>query len=47
MKSFIMVAKEPGHKDEFDQNAPGSQEDVPGKPGVKNPDTGSSHTTSG
>ena len=38
----------PGHKDEFDPNAPkGSQEDVPGKPGVKNPDTGSSHTTSG
>ncbi|MCG2240012.1 accumulation-associated protein Aap, partial [Staphylococcus epidermidis] len=31
----------PGHKDEFDPNAPkGSQEDVPGKPGVKNPDTG-------
>ena len=30
----------PGHKDEFDPNAPkGSQEDVPGKPGVKNPDT--------
>ena len=26
----------PGHKDEFDPNAPkGSQEDVPGKPGVK------------
>ena len=38
----------PGHKDEFDPNAPkGSQEDVPGKPGVKNPDGGSSHTTSG
>ena len=37
MKSFIMVAKKsPGHKDEFDPNAPkGSQEDVPGKPGVK------------
>ncbi|WP_305807490.1 E domain-containing protein, partial [Staphylococcus hominis] len=30
-----------GHKDEFDPNAPkGSKEDVPGKPGVKNPDTG-------
>ncbi|MCD8791640.1 E domain-containing protein, partial [Staphylococcus hominis] len=30
----------PGHKDEFDPNAPkGSKEDVPGKPGVKNPDT--------
>ncbi|EIZ2001499.1 E domain-containing protein, partial [Staphylococcus haemolyticus] len=29
-----------GHKDEFDPNAPkGSKEDVPGKPGVKNPDT--------
>ncbi|WP_186363724.1 G5 domain-containing protein, partial [Staphylococcus hominis] len=28
----------PGHKDEFDPNAPkGSKEDVPGKPGVKNP----------
>ena len=38
MKSQNMVAKEikPGHKDEFDPNAPkGSQEDVPGKPGVK------------
>ncbi|HDY9505687.1 TPA: E domain-containing protein, partial [Staphylococcus argenteus] len=31
----------PGHKDEFDPNAPkGSQENIPGKPGVKNPDTG-------
>ena len=30
-----------GHKDEFDPNAPkGSKEDVPGKPGIKNPDTG-------
>ncbi len=30
-----------GHKDEFDPNAPkGSEENVPGKPGVKNPDTG-------
>ncbi|WP_458363285.1 E domain-containing protein [Staphylococcus epidermidis] len=37
----------PGHKDEFDPNAPkGSQEDVPGKPGVKNPDTGEVVTTS-
>ena len=26
----------PGHKDEFDPNAPkGSKEDVPGKPGIK------------
>ena len=31
----------PGHKDEFDPNAPkGSQTTQPGKPGVKNPDTG-------
>ncbi|WP_225973937.1 E domain-containing protein, partial [Staphylococcus epidermidis] len=31
----------PGHKDEFDPNAPkGSQDNEPGKPGVKNPDTG-------
>ncbi|MCI2926200.1 E domain-containing protein, partial [Staphylococcus hominis] len=31
----------PGHKDEFDPNAPkGSKEDVPGKPGIKNPNTG-------
>ena len=30
-----------GHKDEFDPNAPkGSEEEVPGKPGIKNPDTG-------
>ncbi|KAA3425286.1 E domain-containing protein, partial [Streptococcus pneumoniae] len=30
-----------GHKDEFDPNAPkGSKEDVPGKPGIKNPNTG-------
>ena len=30
-----------GHKDEFDPNAPkGSQTTQPGKPGVKNPDTG-------
>ncbi|WP_222114663.1 E domain-containing protein, partial [Staphylococcus haemolyticus] len=29
------------HKIDSDPNAPkGSQEDVPGKPGVKNPDTG-------
>ncbi|MBF2319373.1 E domain-containing protein, partial [Staphylococcus hominis] len=29
-----------GHKDEFDPNAPkGSEEEVPGKPGIKNPDT--------
>ena len=38
MKSFIMVAKKipQGHKDEFDPNAPkGSEENVPGKPGVK------------
>ncbi len=39
MKSQNMVAKKSSqsHKDEFDPNAPkGSQEDVPGKPGVKN-----------
>ncbi|MBM0766677.1 LPXTG cell wall anchor domain-containing protein [Staphylococcus epidermidis] len=31
----------PGHKDEFDPNAPvDSKTEVPGKPGVKNPDTG-------
>ena len=38
MKSFNYGGEEikPGHKDEFDPNAPkGSQEDVPGKPGVK------------
>ena len=30
-----------GHKDEFDPNAPvDSKTEVPGKPGVKNPDTG-------
>ncbi|MEB6267067.1 E domain-containing protein, partial [Staphylococcus haemolyticus] len=30
-----------GHKNEFDPNAPkGSEEEVPGKPGIKNPDTG-------
>ncbi|TRL61691.1 Accumulation-associated protein, partial [Staphylococcus hominis] len=30
-----------GHKDEFDPNAPkDSVEEIPGKPGVKNPDTG-------
>ncbi|RJG22250.1 Accumulation-associated protein, partial [Staphylococcus haemolyticus] len=35
----------PGHKDEFDPNAPkGSKEDVPGKPGIKNPETGETVT---
>ena len=29
-----------GHKDEFDPNAPKGSEEVPGKPGIKNPDTG-------
>ncbi|MEJ7172514.1 E domain-containing protein, partial [Staphylococcus capitis] len=31
----------PGHKDVFDPNAPvDSKEDIPGKPGIKNPETG-------
>ncbi|MCD8772277.1 E domain-containing protein, partial [Mammaliicoccus sciuri] len=31
----------PGHRDEFDPNLPvGETEEVPGKPGIKNPDTG-------
>ncbi|MEJ7235567.1 E domain-containing protein, partial [Staphylococcus epidermidis] len=35
----------PGHKDEFDPNAPkDSVEEIPGKPGVKNPDTGDTVT---
>ncbi len=43
MRSFIMVAKKSSQapKMEFDPNAPkGSQTTQPGKPGVKNPDTG-------
>ena len=37
----MAVKKYQGHKDEFDPNAPkGSEEEVPGKPGIKNPDTG-------
>ncbi|MGX0046514.1 surface rod structure-forming protein G/lectin family protein, partial [Staphylococcus haemolyticus] len=38
---FAPEAVPQGHKDEFDPNAPkGSEEEVPGKPGIKNPDTG-------
>ncbi|KIT73453.1 E domain-containing protein, partial [Staphylococcus aureus] len=31
----------PGHRDEFDPKLPtGEKEEVPGKPGIKNPETG-------
>ncbi|WP_279389811.1 E domain-containing protein, partial [Mammaliicoccus sciuri] len=38
---FAPEAVPPGHKDEFDPNLPvGETEEVPGKPGIKNPETG-------
>ena len=41
MKSQNMVQEiKPGHKDEFDPNAPNQVARGPGKPGVKSPDTG-------
>ena len=42
MKSHIRWRKVPqGHKDEFDPNLPiDGTEEVPGKPGIKNPETG-------
>ena len=43
MKSYIMAVRKYHKviKMNFDPNAPkGSKEEVPGKPGIKNPDTG-------
>ena len=42
MKSHNSVEEVPqGHKDEFDPNLPiDGTEEVPGKPGIKNPESG-------